>query len=145
MKQKKIILIINKKQQKIPIKGYTFTENLKSLKKGFFGIFSLNNGYLNKQQIEAFRRNIVRKSLRKLKIFKKFQLNKPLTFKPIESRMGKGKGKYSHTISIIRKGQLIFEILNAVYSRDFILEVLNSAKKKLPLKTKIIYFENLLE
>jgi large subunit ribosomal protein L16 len=141
MKQKKLIITKYTKQQKKRLKGYSYTKNLKILQKGFFGIQSLENGYINQKHIEAFRRNIIRKSNRKIKIFKKFNLIKPITFKPIESRMGKGKGKYSHSVGVIRKGQLIIEILNVLYSKDIIMEILLSAKKKLPLKTKIIYFE----
>lgn len=142
--QKKLILIKQKKNQKNRIKGYTFTKNLKILQKGFIGVFSNENGYINQYQIEAFRRNIIRKSVRKIKIFKKFIINKPLTFKPVESRMGKGKGKYSHSIGIIRKGQLIFEILNVIYSNDITNEIISSAKKKLPFKTTIIFYKTII-
>lgn len=138
------LLLTQKKTQKTRLKGYTYTKKLKLLQKGFIGIFSNENGYLNQYQIEAFRRNIIRKSIRKIKIFKKFTINKPITFKPIESRMGKGKGKYSHSIGIIRKGQLIFEILNVIYTSDITFEIILSAKKKLPLKTTIIFYKILI-
>jgi large subunit ribosomal protein L16 len=139
--QKKLITIKQKKNQKNRLKGYTFTKKLKILQKGFIGIFSNENGYINQYQIEAFRRNIIRKSIRKIKIFKRFILNKPITFKPIESRMGKGKGKYSHSIAAIRKGQIIFEILNVIYSSEITVEIISSAKKKLPLKTTVIFYK----
>jgi large subunit ribosomal protein L16 len=147
MKSSKVIInnIKQLKQQKKRLKGYIFTQNLKILQKGFFGIQSIENGYINQKQIEAFRRNLIRKSIRKIKIFKKFNLIKSITFKPIESRMGKGKGKYSHSVGIIRKGQLLFEILNVIYNTDIILELLLSAKKKLPMKTKIIFFKTIVK
>ena len=106
-----------------------------SLKFGLVGLKSLQNGTLNFQQIESARKTIIKKTKRKVKIWIQPFLFLPVTKKPIGIRMGKGKGKFSHWITKISQGSLIFEICGS--NKKLLILSLLICKSKLPIKTKI--------
>lgn len=103
---------------------------------GNYGIKCLESGILTSNQLESTRRALSRKTKRIAKISIKKYPNRPVTKKPIEVRMGKGKGSVHHWITKVYKGELIFELT----SDDGLLveEAFSYAKSKLPIKTMLI-------
>lgn len=113
-------------------------------KKNFFSIKgqlvlrALENGKLTYNQIEACRKSIRRMLNKKCIINLKVFTNISLTKKPLGSRMGKGKGTHTFWICIIKKGQIICEILyNTSYKLNLNKKLLGIACNKIPLKTKV--------
>jgi len=105
---------------------------------GQFGLQSLKFGKLKFKQIEACRRTIRRGLRKKGKIYIRVFTGVPVSKKPVTSRMGKGKGAISYWISVINKGQVIFEIYGVKENKAFF--VLKKCKFQLPFKTRIIKF-----
>lgn len=103
---------------------------------GQYALKSLEETRLTAKQIEATRRIIVRKMRRLGFLWIRVFPNIPITSKPIESRMGKGKGSVSFWVAKIKKGQILYEISGISF--EIAKQVLNSGSKKLPIKTKII-------
>ena len=103
---------------------------------GKFALKALEEACLTAKQIEATRRIIVRKMHRLGFLWIRIFPNIPVTSKPIESRMGKGKGSVSYWIAKIKKGQILYEISGLSF--EIAKQILNSSSKKLPIKTKVI-------
>lgn len=105
---------------------------------GRFGIQSLESGKITFKQIEACRRTLRRGLKKKGKIWIRCFPRAQYFKKPIASRMGKGKGKFSHWFSPIKKGQILFEINIKLKSVRKIFRVLEKGCTKLPLQSKAI-------
>lgn len=103
---------------------------------GQYALKALEENNLTAKQIEATRRIIVRKMRRLGFLWVRIFPNIPVTAKPIESRMGKGKGSVSFWVVKIKKGQILYEISGL--SSDIAKQILTSSSKKLPIKTKVI-------
>jgi large subunit ribosomal protein L16 len=103
---------------------------------GEFGLQALEPCWMTSRQIEAARRVIVRSVRRHGKYWIRIFPDKPVTKKPAETRMGKGKGAVDHYVAVIKPGRILFEIsgLDEVASR----EVLTQAAFKLPIKTQVV-------
>jgi ribosomal protein L16 len=101
-------------------------------------IISTMYGILTEKQLEAARRVITRQIDKSVKPFIKVKPITPLTKKSVESRMGKGKGKFFMLIHKIKPGQKIFEI-KGFSDKDLIINVSKNAAKKLPVKTKVFF------
>ena len=127
-----------RKQQKGRIKGIASKGN--DLSFGEFGLQSLEPGKINNRQIEAARIAINRHAKRGGKVWIRIFPHKPLTKKPLETRMGKGKGAPEEWVAIVKKGTMLYEI--AGVSREVALEALRLASHKLPVKTKIVSVED---
>ena len=97
-----------KKTQKGKLKKLKFKNN--KIKFGEIGLKSISSGTINARQIEAARKAIVRKIKRKGKIWICIFPDLPITAKPTESRMGKGKGSVSHWVARVRGGTTLFEV-----------------------------------
>lgn len=102
---------------------------------GDIGIKSVMSGTITARQIEAARQTIARKIKRKGKIWIRIFPHMPVTSKPNESRMGKGKGSVSHWCAYIKGGTTLFEICGV--SKNIAIDALKSGSSKLPVKTKI--------
>lgn len=102
---------------------------------GQLGLKAQVSGMITARQIEAARRAIARKIKRKGKIWICIFPDLPITSKPTESRMGKGKGSVSHWVARIRGGTTLFEVCGVPI--HIAIEALKSGSKKLPVKTKI--------
>jgi large subunit ribosomal protein L16 len=91
---------------------------------------------MTSRQIESARRVIVRRVRRHGKYWIRVFPDKPVTKKPAETRMGKGKGAVDHWVAVIKPGRVLFEIsgLDAEASR----EVLVQASHKLPIRTQVV-------
>lgn len=122
-----------KKTRKGTLKKLEFKAN--SIKFGELGLKAKVSGMISARQIEAARRAIARKIKRKGKIWICIFPDLPITSKPTESRMGKGKGAVSHWVARVRGGTTLFEICGI--PNHIAIEALKSGSKKLPIKTKI--------
>lgn len=122
-----------KKIKKGKLSKYQHKSN--HLKFGTFGLKALESGILTAKQIEAARQSIVRKMKKKGKIWITVFPDIPITFKPIEIRMGKGKGSFSHWGIKIKGGTVLFEICGV--NINLVSSAFKSGAAKLPIKTKI--------
>ncbi len=110
--------------------------NNTSLSFGKFGIKSLTSGRLSAQVLEAARRTMTRKLRRNGKIWIRVFPDIPVTEKPAEVRMGKGKGNVSSWICRIKAGQILFELDGM--SLDMAKQASFLAAQKIPFSTKFI-------
>ena len=106
------------------------------LSNGMFGIKSLDSKFITSRQIEAARIAATRYMKREGQLWIKIFPDKPITKKPLEVRMGKGKGAPEYFVAVVKPGRIIFEI--AGVSIDVAKEALRLAAQKLPVKTKFI-------
>ncbi len=103
---------------------------------GEFGLKSMSRGWLKATQIEACRVAINRKMKRKGKLWIRVFPDKPVTEKPIEVRMGKGKGNPEYWAAVIRPGRILFEV--AGVPEDVAVAALRLADAKLGLRTRLV-------
>ncbi len=106
------------------------------LSNGMFGIKSLESKFITARQIEAARIAATRYMKREGQLWIKIFPDKPITKKPLEVRMGKGKGSVEYWAAVVRPGRLIFEVGGV--PMDVAKEALRLAAQKLPVKTKFI-------
>jgi len=106
------------------------------LSNGMFGIKSLEQNWITARQIEAARVAATRYMKREGQIWIKIFPDKPITKKPLEVRMGKGKGAPEYWVAPIKPGRMLFEIGGV--SLEIAKEALRLAAQKLPVKTKFI-------
>ncbi len=104
---------------------------------GDFGIQALEPAWVSARQIEAARRAIVHALKRRGKIWIRVFPDKPITRKPAETRMGKGKGAVEYWAAVIRPGRIMFEVGGGLPD-DVAKEALRLAQYKLPIRTKIV-------
>ena len=122
------------KIKKGKLKKFKFKGNNK-VQFGEVGLKSITAGLITARQIEAARKAIVRKIKRKGKIWICIFPNLPITTKPTESRMGKGKGAVSYWVARVKGGNNLFEVCGVSY--DVAVKALKAGGKKLPIKTQI--------
>lgn len=103
---------------------------------GEYGIQAVTAGLITGNQIEAARIAMTRYIKRGGKVWIKIFPDKPITSKPIGTRMGKGKGAPEYWVAVVKPGRVMFEISGV--SEDVAKEALRLAMNKLPNKTKII-------
>lgn len=103
---------------------------------GEFGIKALEPAWLTNKQIEAARVALTRRIKRGGKVWICIFPDKPVTVKPAETRMGKGKGGPDHWVAVVRPGRILFE-LEGVNPR-LAKEALRLAANKLPIRTKFV-------
>lgn len=103
---------------------------------GEFGLKALENGPIQGSHLEACRVAVARKMKGAGKLWFNVFPNKPVTKKPAETRMGKGKGDLAHWVAVVRRGKVILEISGV--PEDFAKDVLRLVSFKLPVKTKFV-------
>jgi large subunit ribosomal protein L16 len=103
---------------------------------GDFGLKALEDGWLTNRQIEAARIAMTRKIKRGGKVWINIFPDKPVTQKPAETRMGKGKGSPEHWVAVVKPGRVMFEL--AGVPEPLAREALRLAGNKLSVKTKIV-------
>lgn len=103
---------------------------------GSFGLKTMEGAWITGCQIEAARIAMTRYMKREGKVWIRIFPDKPVTKKPLEVRMGKGKGALSHYVAVIKPGTIMFE-LDGV-PRDVAVEALRLAAQKLPVETKTV-------
>ncbi|MDX1365100.1 50S ribosomal protein L16 [Arenibacter latericius] len=106
------------------------------LSNGMFGIKSLDTSFITSRQIEAARIAATRYMKREGQLWIKIFPDKPITRKPLEVRMGKGKGAPEYFVARVLPGRIMFEV--AGVSIDVAKEALRLAAQKLPVRTKFI-------
>jgi large subunit ribosomal protein L16 len=103
---------------------------------GNFGLKALEPKFITSRQIEACRVTIARTLQREGKTFIRIFPDRPITKKPAETRMGKGKGALDHFAAVVKPGRILFEI--AGVDEDMAKEAFRRASHKLPIKTKFV-------
>ena len=103
---------------------------------GSFAVKSMDEGFITSRQIESARVAVTRYMKREGKVWIRIFPDKPMTSKPAEVRMGKGKGAPSHWVAVIRPGRIMFEIEGVPLA--VAQEALRLAAQKLPVRTKFI-------
>jgi large subunit ribosomal protein L16 len=103
---------------------------------GDFGLQALEPAWITAQQIEAARVAIARYLKRGGKVWVNIFPDKPVTAKPLETRMGSGKGSPEYWVAVVKPGKVIFEL--AGITEDAAHEALRLASQKLPIKCRVI-------
>lgn len=123
-----------RKQQKGKRRG--LAQRGSSVSFGDFALQSVERGYLTSRQIEAGRMAIQRETKRLGKLFIRVFPDKPLTKKPLETRMGTGKGSVEEYVAVVLPGRVLFELEGV--SREMAEKAFKLASNKLPLTCKVL-------
>ena len=123
-----------RKQQKGRNKGLAYRGSTISF--GTFGLKSLDAGRLTNRQIESARIAMTRHMKREGNVWIRVFPDKPITSKPAEVRMGKGKGAVEYWAAVVKPGRILFEVGGVPL--DVAKEALRLAAQKLPVKTKFV-------
>ena len=126
-----------RKHQKGKMRGLAYRGS--NLDFGEYGLKALECGYVSSKQIEASRVAMTRFVKRGGKVWVRIFPDKPITKKPAETRMGKGKGNPEEWVSVIRPGRMLFEMEGV--TREVAQEALELAAYKLPVKTRFVIRE----
>lgn len=103
---------------------------------GEYGLQALEPTWITSRQIESARQAIVRHVRRRGKYWVRVFPDKPVTAKPAETRMGKGKGEVDHWVAVVRPGRIMFELSGV--SEDMAREAFRLASHKLPVKCQVV-------
>ena len=123
-----------RKMQKGRMKGLSQRGHI--LSNGMFGIKSTDSSFLTSRQIEAARVAATRYMKREGQLWIKIFPDKPITKKPLEVRMGKGKGAVEYWAAVVKPGRMLFEVSGV--PMETAKEALRLAAQKLPVKTKFV-------
>ncbi len=123
-----------RKQQKGSLSGLSKAGNFIDF--GDFGMQALDRGWITAQQIEAARITINRYFARKGKVWIRIFPDKPVSKKPAETRMGKGKGSTDRWVAPVRPGRILFEVGNV--PKEAAQRALRLAAAKLPIRTRFV-------
>ena len=123
-----------RKMQKGRVKGLAYRGS--TVAYGSFAIKTMDIGFISSRQIEATRIAITRFMKREGKVWIRIFPDKPMTSKPAEVRMGKGKGAPSHWVAPVRPGRIMFEVDGV--SLETAKEALRLGAQKLPVRCKIV-------
>src|SRR3954467_1732647 len=107
---------------------------------GDFGLKAMECGWVTDRQIEAARVAMTRSIKRGGKVWIRLFPDKPITKKPAETRMGKGKGAPEQWVAVVRPGKILFEMEGV--PRDVALKAMELAAAKMPLRTKFVTREH---
>lgn len=103
---------------------------------GDYGLKALQDAWITSRQIEACRVALSRKMKRDGKVFIRIFPDKPVSKKPLETRMGKGKGAPEFWVAVIKPGRILFEVSGV--SQEVANDALRTCSYKLPIKTKVV-------
>jgi len=103
---------------------------------GDFGLKALEPAWITSRQIEACRVALSRKMKRDGRVFIRIFPDKPVSKKPLETRMGKGKGAPEFWVAVIKPGRILFEVSGV--GKDLAHDALGTCSHKLPIKTKVV-------
>ncbi len=123
-----------RKMQKGRVKG--LAQRGSQIAFGSFGIKTVEEGFITSRQIEAARIAVTRYMKREGKVWIRIFPDKPITSKPAEVRMGKGKGAPSHWVAVVKPGRIMFECEGVPF--EIAQEAMRLAAQKLPVKTKFV-------
>ncbi len=123
-----------RKMQKGRNRGYATRGNV--VNEGEYGLQATTAGWIKSNQIEAARVALTRYIKRGGKVWIKIFPDKPITKKPAETRMGKGKGAPEYWVAVVKPGRVMFEISGV--AEDVAREALRLAAQKLPVQAKFV-------
>ena len=123
-----------RKVQKGRMKGMSNRSNFVAY--GTYGLKALESGWITSRQIESTRVSISRRVRKLGKMWIRIFPDKPITKKPAETRMGKGKGAPEYWVSVVRPGRILFEIDGMDFEEA--KETFRACSHKLPIKTKLV-------
>jgi large subunit ribosomal protein L16 len=103
---------------------------------GEYGLQALEPAWVTARQIEAARRAIVRHARRRGKYWIRIFPDKPVTAKPAETRMGKGKGAVDHWVAVVKPGRIMFELSGV--PEEVAREAMRLASHKLPIRCQFV-------
>ncbi len=126
-----------RKKQRGRMKGNAQSGNYVAF--GKYGLKALESGWITSRQIEASRVAITRHVKRGGKVWIRIFPDKPVTKKPAETRMGKGKGSPEYWVAVVRSGRVMFELEGV--PMELAKEAMRLASHKLPIKTKFVVSE----
>ncbi len=129
-----------RKRQKGRMKGAAYRGNKVSF--GDFGLKALECGWITAKQIEAARIAITRHVKRGGKVWIRIFPDKPITKKPAETRMGKGKGSPEGWVAVVKPGRILYEIKGV--PEDVAKEAFRLASHKLPIATRFVSRQDVL-
>lgn len=109
---------------------------------GEFGLKALEPGWITSRQIEAARVAITRQAKKGCKLWIRIFPDKPITRKPAETRMGKGKGNPEFWVAVVKPGRILYEV--AGITEEVAKEAFTRAARKLPLATKFVKREEVV-
>ena len=124
----------HRKQMKGRMRGKAYRGS--SISFGDYALKAMECGFMTAQQIEAARVAINRKVKRGGKMWIRIFPDKPLTKKPAETRMGKGKGSPEQWVAVIRPGRILYELTGV--DEELAVRALTLAGNKLPFPTKVV-------
>lgn len=124
----------HRKVQKGRLKGAAYRGS--SLHLGEYGLKALEPGWVTNRQIEAGRIAITRHVRRGGKVWIRIFPDKPITVKPAETRMGKGKGSPESWVAVVKPGRILYELEGV--DEDVAREAMTRARHKMPIKTQFI-------
>ena len=130
-----------RKKQKGRVKGIATRGHQIAL--GTFGIKSLEPGWITSRQIEAARIAMTRAMKREGRVWIRIFPDKPITKKPAEVRMGKGKGAPEYWVAVVKPGTILFE--SGGVNTELAKEALRLAAQKLPIKTQFVVRKDYIE
>ncbi len=123
-----------RKRQKGRMRGTAFRGS--SLNFGSYGLMALGPAWITNRQIEAARIAMTRHIKRGGKVWLRVFPDKPVSKKPLETRMGKGKGSPEFWVAVVKPGRILYEMEGV--SLDIAKEAMRLAAQKLPIHTKFI-------
>lgn len=123
-----------RKMQKGSMKGKAYRGSEVSF--GEFGLRALEPGWVSSRQIEAARIAITRHVKRGCKVWIRIFPDKPITKKPAETRMGKGKGSPEYWVAVVKSGRVLYEMSGV--TEEVAKSALRLASFKLPIATKFV-------
>ena len=103
---------------------------------GSFGLKTVEAGWVTARQIESARIAIIRQIRKHGRMWIRIFPDKPVTARPAETRMGKGKGSLDHWVALVKPGRILFEIDGV--SKEEAVQAFRDAGHKLPMKTKLV-------
>ena len=103
---------------------------------GAYGLQAMTSGYITARQIEAARIAMTRHVKRGGKVWIRVFPDKPITKKPLETRMGKGKGAPDQWVAVVKAGRVLYEMEGVAH--ELAKEAFRLASHKLPVKTKMV-------
>ncbi|MBR9976209.1 MAG: 50S ribosomal protein L16 [Bacteroidetes bacterium] len=123
-----------RKQQRGRMRGKAYRGSAVAF--GSFGLKAMEPGWITSRQIEAARVALNRRMKRDGKVWIRIFPDKPVSKKPLETRMGKGKGAPEFWVAVVKPGRIMFEVDGV--SQELAQEALKLAAYKLPIKVKIV-------
>tara|TARA_B100001750_G_C15317098_1_gene500278 strand:- start:249 stop:662 length:414 start_codon:yes stop_codon:yes gene_type:complete len=123
-----------RKPQKVNMRGMSNSSNFVAY--GSYGLKALEPGLISSRQIEASRISISRRVRKLGKMWIRIFPDRPMTKKPAETRMGKGKGSPEYWVAAVKPGRILFEVDGLDF--DQAKETFRACSHKLPIKTKLV-------